>query len=99
MIPILPKVKDLLNNKITPIVAVVIMAFLLFRQCGISKDAKREAERNMNNFLAQQDSVRDVESKLGNVLAEKSAFQLKYNELSEEQESLIKKLELAKNKK
>lgn len=99
MIPILSKVTGLLNNKITPIVAVVIMAFLLFRQCGISKDAKREAERNMNNFLAQQDSVRDVESKLGNVLAEKSAFQLKYNELSEEQESLIKQLELSKNKK
>lgn len=99
MIPILSKVTGLLNNKITPIVAVVIMAFLLFRQCGISRDAKREAERNMNNLLAQQDSVRNVESKLGNVLAEKSAFQLKYNELSEEQELLIKQLELAKNKK
>ena len=98
MISILGSVKGILGNRITPIIAIAAMAFLLFRQCGISKDAKREAERNMNNMLAQQDSVREVSSKLGNVLAEKSAFQLKYSELSEEQESLIKQLELAKNK-
>lgn len=99
MINILSKISGVMNSKVTPIVAVAVLAFLLFRQCGISQDAKREAQRNMNNLLAEQDSVRMVESKLGNVLAEKSAFQLKYNELSEEQESLIKQLELANNKK
>jgi len=99
MINILSKISGIINSKTTPIVAVVVLAFLLFRQCGISQDAKREAQRNMNNLLAEQDSVRSVESKLGNVLAEKSAFQLKYNELSEEQESLIRQLELANNKK
>ena len=99
MIPILSKISSILNNKITPVAAIAVLAFLLLRQCGISKDAKREAERSMNNLLVQQDSVRTVKSKLGNALAEKSAFQLKYNELSEEQEFLIKQLELAKNKK
>lgn len=99
MINILSKISRVMKSKATPIVAMAVLAFLLFRQCGISQDAKREAQRNMNNLLAEQDSVRLVESKLGNVLAEKSAFQLKYNELSEEQESLIKQLELANNKK
>lgn len=99
MINILSKINGGINSRVITIVIMVILAFLLFRQCGISKDAQREAQRNMHNLLAEQDSVRVVESKLGNVLAEKSAFQLKYNELSEEQESLIKQLELANNKK
>jgi len=99
MTPIVGKIWSLINSKAGPIVAIVVLAFLLLRQCNVSQNAKREAERNMNNLLAEQDSVREVTSKLGNVLAEKSAFQLKYNELSEEQEDLIKQLELAKNKK
>lgn len=99
MTTILGKIWSVVNSKIGPIIAIVVLAFLLLRQCNISQDAKREAERNMNNLLAEQDSVREVSSKLGNVLAEKSAFQLKYNELSAEQEELIKQLELAKNKK
>lgn len=88
----------LLNLRNLSLVAIVILALLLLRQCGVANDAKKEAERSLHNLLAEQDSVRTIKSKLGNVLVEKSAFQLKYSELTKEQEQLIAQLELEKNK-
>jgi hypothetical protein len=99
MRPIAQKIESIINSKAGPVILIVVLSFLLFRQCNIAREAEKEAQRNMNNLLAEQDSVRIISSKLGNVLVEKSAFQLKYNELSEEQENLIKQLELSKNKK
>jgi hypothetical protein len=50
-------------------------------------------------MLAERDSVRVLKSKNGNMLAEKAAFKLKYDELSSEQKELIKRLELSGKKK
>jgi hypothetical protein len=71
----------------------------LFRQCGIAENAKKEANRNLGNFLAEQDSVKHLESRLNSVVAERAAFQLKYKELSLEQENLVGRLELERKKK
>lgn len=98
MNPIFIKVQKLVSGKNTFLVAVVVLALLLFRQCGITNNAKKEAERSLHNLLAEQDSVKVIKSKLGNVLVEKSAFQLKYSELSADQKELISQLELGKNK-
>lgn len=99
MIPILfEKAKKILSMRTISLVAIVILVLLLLRQCGVANDAKREAERSLHNLLAEQDSVRTIKSKLGNVLVEKSAFQLKYSELSADQKELIAQLELEKNK-
>jgi hypothetical protein len=98
MNPIFTKAKSLISGRNLSLLAVVVLALLLLRQCGISDDAKKEAERSLHNLLAEQDSVRTIKSKLGNVLVEKSAFQLKYSELSSDQKELIAQLELEKNK-
>lgn len=92
-------ISSVFKSRFLQLGVIVVLAFLLLRQCGIANDAEKEAARNYNNLLAQQDSVRYIESKLGNVLAEKSAFELKYGELSKDQEELIKRLELEKKKK
>ncbi len=91
-------ISKILNLRNLSLIAIVILALLLLRQCGVANDAKKEAERSLHNLLAEQDSVRTIKSKLGNVLVEKSAFQLKYSELNKEQKELIAQLELEKNK-
>ncbi len=98
MNPIISKATKILNLRNASLIAIVILAMLLLRQCGIANDAKKEAERSLHNLLAEQDSVRTIKSKLGNVLVEKSAFQLKYSELNDEQKELIAQLELEKSK-
>jgi len=102
MINVIKKVLDFILNpkssRLLLIGSIVILVLLLLRQCNVANDAKREAERNLHNLLAEQDSVRTINSKLGNVLVEKSAFQLKYNELTKDQEKLIAQLELEKKK-
>lgn len=92
------KVKNILDNKLLYLIAIVILGILFLKQCGETDHAKKEALRNFNNLLAEQDSVRTISSKLGNTIAEKSAFELKYNELSVEQEKLIGRLEIEKKK-
>ena len=102
MINVIKRVLDFILNpkssKLLLIGGIVILVLLLLRQCNVANDAKREAERNLHNLLAEQDSVRTINSKLGNVLVEKSAFQLKYSELTKDQEKLIAQLELEKKK-
>jgi len=103
MINTLKKITDFILNpkssRILLIGGLIILVLLLLKQCDATKNAKREAERNLHNLLAEQDSLRIINSKLGNVLVEKSAFQLKYNELTKEQKNLIAQLELEKKKK
>jgi len=89
----------ILNNKAIYLLGIVILVMLLMKQCNATEDAKKEAQRNFNNLLAERDSVRVLESKNGNMLVERAAFQLKYNELSKEQEELIDRLELSGKKK
>lgn len=88
-----------IGSRVLLLGSIVILVLLLLRQCDATKNAKREAERNLHNLLAEQDSVRTIKSKLGNVLVEKSAFQLKYKELTEDQKKLVAQLELEKKKK
>ena len=92
------KIKKILDNKILYLIAVAVIGILFLKQCGETQHAKKEALRNFNNLLAEQDSVRSISSKLGNTIAERSAFELKYSELSEEQEKLIERLEIEKKK-
>lgn len=80
------------------VIAVVILILLLLRQCNANNELKKEAKREHNNYLASQDSVRLVSSKLGNAVYEKSAFELRMSELSQENKDLIKKLDLSRNK-
>ena len=88
-----------LSGRVFPIALSIVLIFLLFRQCGIAENAKKEANRNFGNFLAEQDSVKHLESRLNSVVAERAAFQLKYKELSLEQEDLVERLELERKKK
>ena len=74
---------NMLNSRAIYLLGIVILIMLLLKQCNSTADAKKEAERNFNNLLAERDSVRVLESKNGNMLVERAAFQLKYNELSE----------------
>ena len=80
------------------VIAVVILVLLLLRQCNANNALKKEAKREHNNYLAAQDSVRFISNKLGNAVYEKSAFELKMSELSDENKDLIKKLDLSRNK-
>ena len=86
-------------NKIVLFGSIIILIMLLLAQCNATKNAKIEAERNFNNLLAKQDSVRIISAKLGSVLVEKSVLELKYSELNKEQEKLVAQLELEKKKK
>ena len=82
-----------LSGRVFPIALSIVLKFLLFRPCGIAENAKKEANRNLGNFLAEQDSVKHLESRLNSVVAERAAFQLKYKELSLEQAGLVGRLE------
>ena len=85
-------------KKNAAIIGVVILALLLLRQCNVSGRLEEEAKREHNNYLAAQDSVRFISSKDGNVVYEKSAYELKMSELSKENKELIEKLDLSKKK-
>lgn len=93
------QITNLLNNRVVYLLGLGILVMLLLRQCNATQDAKAEAERNYNNLLAERDTVRILQSKNGNMLAEKAAFKLKYDELSHEQKQLIKRLELSGKRK
>ena len=90
---------NLLTNRIVYLFGIGILLMLLLKQCNETQNAKQEAQRNFNNLLAERDTVRILQSKNGSMLAEKAAFKLKYDELSEDQKDLIKRLELAGRKK
>ena len=45
------------------IIAAVILALLLLRQCNVSDRMEAEVKREHNNLLASQDSVRFISNK------------------------------------
>jgi hypothetical protein len=90
---------SIVNSRAIYLIGIAVLVMLLLKQCNATADAKKEAERNFNNLLAERDSVRVLASKNGNMLVERAAFQLKYNELTEEQEELIDRLELSGKRK
>jgi hypothetical protein len=90
---------SVVNSRAIYLIGIAVLVMLLLKQCNATADAKKEAERNFNNLLSERDSVRVLASKNGNMLVERAAFQLKYNELTEEQEELIDRLELSGKRK
>jgi hypothetical protein len=93
----LNKVSGLIGNRLFLIVVIVVLIMLSFKQCGDAEHAKSEALREHNNYLASQDSVRVIKSELGELIVEKSAYQIKVSELSQDQKELIKRLNLNTN--
>jgi len=89
----------ILTSRVTLLIGIVVLALMFLKQCQSTQDAKQEAQRHFNNLLAERDSVRILKSQNGNMLAEKSAFKLKYDELSKDQKELVKRLELEGKKK
>jgi hypothetical protein len=87
----------LLTSRLLMIVAIVILIIMLLRQCKATSAAEAEALREHNNYLAQLDSVRLISKSRDNAVYEKSAFERKVSELTQEEKDLIKKLELKSN--
>lgn len=88
-----------LTSRAVLLMGIIVLALLFLKQCQSTQDAKKEAERHFNNLLAERDTVRMLKSENGNILAEKSAFRLRYDELSKDQKELVKRLELEGKKK
>lgn len=93
--------KDLLNktysffsSRIFLLVCIVVLVMLFLKQCNSTKYAESEAKREHNNYLSSQDSVRLVKKDLDRAIYEKSAYELKIKELSDEQKKLIIELGL-----
>ena len=90
-------VVKILTSRSTLVMAVVLLIVMFLRQCNETAMIEAEAKREHNNYLAQMDSVRTIKSQNGQLIQEKSAFQLKVSELSDEQKQLIRRLELNSN--
>ena len=90
-------VVKILTSRLTLVMAVVLLIVMFLRQCNETAMIEAEAKREHNNYLAQMDSVRTIKSQNGQLIQEKSAFQLKVSELSDEQKQLIRRLELNSN--
>jgi hypothetical protein len=91
------KVLDFVTSRGFMLIAIVVLILLFLRQCGVANDAEKEAKREHNNYLASIDSVRTIKKERDHAIYEKSAFQLKVSELTQEQTDLIKDLCLKSN--
>jgi len=91
------KIIGFITSRTFMLIAIAILIFLFMRQCGVAKNAEAEARREHNNYLASIDSVRTIKKERDHAIYEKSAFQLKVSELSQEQKDLIKELDLKSN--
>ena len=79
------------------LVAVVVLILLLLRQCGETSNAKTEALREHNNYLAMHDSVRTIKKENGILIQEKSGMEIKISEMTGYQKYLIGQLDLKSN--
>lgn len=95
--PNLSKLFNFLTSRGILVIIAFVFILLFLRQCSQTANLEKEVRREHNNYLAQMDSVRTIKSKNGQLIQEKSAYQLKVNELSAEQKDLIKRLELKSN--
>jgi hypothetical protein len=93
----LNNIAKLLTSRGTLVMAIILLIVLFLRQCNETATMEAEAKREHNNYLAQMDSVRTIKSQNGQLIQEKSTFQLKVSELSNEQKQLLKRLELGSN--
>lgn len=91
------KIGNIVTGRFFMLAMLAILSLLLLRQCGESENAKSEALREHNNYLASLDSVRTIKSEIGNLIQEKATYELKVSELSDEQKALIDQLGLKSN--
>lgn len=91
------KVGNIVTSRFFMLAMLVVLVLLLLRQCGEADNAKAEALREHNNYLASLDSVRTIKNDMGHLIQEKATYELKASELSEEQKNLIQQLGLKSN--
>ena len=97
------KIKNILSNKtLVTFIAGALVVLLFFRQCSqISnlkqdvKFAQEDADRNLNNFKAAQDSVTILRNDNGDQLAEIRSYEFDLSKLQESQKDLTKKYQKA----
>lgn len=94
---IMNRVYDILTNKLFLAGVIVILIFLVFKQCEMIKTTKSEVSLEHNNYLAARDSVRVIKEEIGKIIVEKSSYQKKVSQLEKDQIDLIKRLELKSN--
>ena len=93
----LNKVYETVTNRGFMLLVIGVLLLLFLRQCNETSNAQKEAKREHNNYLAAHDSVRTIKKENGLLIQEKSAFEIKVAELTEEQKELIKQLDLKTN--
>ena len=97
------KIKNILSNKtLVTFIAGALFVMLFLRQCNqISnlkqdvKFAQEDADRNLNNFKAAQDSVTILRNDNGDQLAEIRSYEFDLSKLQESQKDLTKKYQKA----
>ena len=82
----------------------VIVAFMFMQQCNRIDSLKNElqiveerANRNLNNLLASQDTIRLERNINGDLVSEISSFEYEVETLTQENKDLLKKYQLALN--
>jgi hypothetical protein len=72
------------NGRLLTMIALVVLAVLLFRQCEQTRKAEWETTRISNNWKASQDTIRNYKDKNGNSAAEIRALTLTLDEAKKE---------------
>lgn len=90
-------VSSVLTNRFFMLAVIFVMILMFLKQCGETSHMEAEAKREHNNYLASLDSVRTIKNENGNLIQEKSAYELKASELSKNQKELIYQLGLKSN--
>ena len=93
----LSKVSSIMSSKFFMLAVIAVLVFMFLKQRNETSHMKAEAKREHNNYLASLDSVRTIKSENGNLIQEKSAYELKASELSKIQIDLIHQLGLKSN--
>ena len=105
MILIMNIFKNIFANKNTFIFIIgAVLVMLLLRQCNKTEDlkrsveiAKQDSDRNFNNYLASNDSVRTLVADNGNIISEKRSFEFDLSNLKDDQSVLLNKYKRALN--
>jgi uncharacterized protein YxeA len=81
-----------------PSILVIILSFLLVRQCNQTEIAEANTNRIQNNYEAAQDSLKQFKIDSTTTRAEIRGYELKLSELSSEYKELLGKFNIEKNK-
>jgi uncharacterized protein YxeA len=81
-----------------PSILVIILSFLLVRQCNQTEIAEANTNRIQNNYEAAQDSLKQFKIDSTTTRAEIRGYELKLSELSSDYKELLGKFNIEKNK-